>query len=579
MKNGIMYCKNRILESQTLRAVGELENIIDLQSFTGVNFNVPLVDRHSPLAISIANHLHYNVVKHKGAETIFRMSLQFARIIQGRLLFKDITDDCIFCKKLRLRYMKQIMGPLSDYQLSISPVFYYTYVDAWGPIKAYTPGNEKDTRASKKSFDLYMVVFGCAATATINIQVMEGGKDTDCFLDVFNRFFAEACVPKICFPDKDGALLKVLAEGEITMLNMEGVLSTEKGIHFRTCSAQDHSAHGRIEARIKMIQQSLERSAIKKEKLHSLGWQTVAKMMEREVNSVPLGYLHHETDMGPLLRVLTPNCLRLNTSSDRAPVGMFSVPNTAGKLITRIEDAYKLWYKIWNVDYISLIAQRRKWHVETENLVENDVYFKLKDSKLAQSWLIGKVEFVNISKDGKTRTVEVRKFSIVERPVRECIKLMNIENTSLLDDIKTVQKASQQLLDEDQVVPQHLLYKAFDDDIPTDEMQFDKTTEYFDEEDTAPKKTITTEKPKKERKKKKTELENLKINNWEPPRTAKRNRNISSLVNSTIAYHYMPLIIGLEFKSNKQEEVGVGNESSFVEGEEVLNENNPVLLM
>ena len=93
MKNGIMYCKNRILESQTLRAVGELENIIDLQSFTGVNFNVPLVDRHSPLAISIANHLHYNVVKHKGAETIFRMSLQFARIIQGRLLFKDITDD------------------------------------------------------------------------------------------------------------------------------------------------------------------------------------------------------------------------------------------------------------------------------------------------------------------------------------------------------------------------------------------------------------------------------------------------------------------------------------------------------
>ena len=41
----------------------------------------------------------------------------------------------------------------------------------------------------------------------------------------------------------------------------------------------------------------------------------------------------------------------------------------------------------------------------------------------------------------------------------------------------------------------------------------------------------------------------------------------------------MPLIIGLELKSNKHEEVGVGNESSFVEGEEVLNENNPVLLM
>ena len=361
LKDGIMYSKSRILESQTLRAVGELENIIDLQSFTGINFNVPVLDRHSPLAISIASHLHYNVIKHRGAETIFRMSLQYTMIIQGRVLFKDITDDCIYCKKLRLRYIKQIMGPLSDIQLSISPVFYYTYVDAWGPVKAYTPGHQKDTRAGKKSFDLYMVVFGCAATATINIQIMEGGKDTDCFLDVFNRFFAEACVPKICFPDKDGALLKVLAEGEINLVNLEGVLSRERGIHFRTCSAQDHSAHGRIEARIKMIQQSLDRSSIKKEKLHALGWQTVAKLMEREINSIPLGYLHHQTDLGTLLRVLTPNCLKLNTSSDRAPVGIFSVPKTAGSIMSNIEDIYKLWYSIWNVDYIPLIAQRQKW--------------------------------------------------------------------------------------------------------------------------------------------------------------------------------------------------------------------------
>ena len=121
--------------------------------------------------------------------------------------------------------------------------------------------------------------------------------------------------------------------------------------------------------------------------------------------------------------------------------------------------------------------------------------------------------------------------------------------------------------------------KAFNDDTTTDERKCDKTTEYFDEEDTAPKKTIPTEKPEKERKKKKTELENLKIDNWEPPRTAKRTRKISNLVNSTTALHCMPLIIGLELKSNKHEEGGVGNESNFVEGEEVLNENNPILLM
>ena len=72
----------------------------------------------------------------------------------------------------------------------------------------------------------------------------------------------------------------------------------------------------------------------------------------------------------------------------------------------------------------------------------------LKNSKLAQTWLIGKVEFVISSKGGDKNCWNInvldgeRRFSIVKRPVRECIKL-DFEDTSLLDDIKTVQKISQ----------------------------------------------------------------------------------------------------------------------------------------
>ena len=135
------------------------------------------MDRHSPLALSIALHLHYNVVKHKGYETVHRISLQFAKILQGRVLMKDVSEDCIFCKKLRLDYQKQVMGPLSDLQLSISPVFYYTYIDAWGPVKSYVPGFERETRSGTKTHQLLMVVFACAATGMINCQMMEGGEE------------------------------------------------------------------------------------------------------------------------------------------------------------------------------------------------------------------------------------------------------------------------------------------------------------------------------------------------------------------------------------------------------------------
>ena len=253
MKDGVLYCKSRLLESQNVRAVGDLEIGVNLKSFTGVNFAVPVIDKHSPVAVSISLHLHYSVLPHRGAETLYRLSLQHAKIIQGRTLMKKISEDCIFCKKLKLKYLKQLMGPLSDSQLSISPIFYYCYIDAWGPVKSYVPGYERETRSGHKIHEMQMLIFGCAATGMINCQMMEGGKDTDCVLDAFNRFFSEVCVPKVCLPDKDGAVMKALAEGEVDIIGRDGVLARQRGIHFETCLAQDHSAHGRIEARIKMV--------------------------------------------------------------------------------------------------------------------------------------------------------------------------------------------------------------------------------------------------------------------------------------------------------------------------------------
>ena len=122
--HSIVYCKSRIEEGQVLRAVGGLEDFIDLKSFTGVGFNVPVVDRFSPIAVSLAYYIHYDVIKHRGYETTYRMSLQFANILGGRSLMKQIREECTFCQKLLLKYVKQVMGPLADQQLSISPVFY-----------------------------------------------------------------------------------------------------------------------------------------------------------------------------------------------------------------------------------------------------------------------------------------------------------------------------------------------------------------------------------------------------------------------------------------------------------------------
>ena len=297
---------------------------------------------------------------------------------------------------------------------------------------------------------------------------------------------------------------------------------------------------------------------MKSPKLHALGWQTLAKTIEREVNSIPIGFLNHQTDFAPLLRVLTPNSLKLKTSGDRAPSGLFTLPHSANDLISKIKKKYELFYEIWNTDYIPLIAKRQKWHFEEEDLKGNDIcYFKLTDSVLSTKWLIGKVEFVTKSKDKKVRRVGISyrfknedgetKFNVVERPSREVVKLMNIDDTSLLDDIKAVQEAAKKILDNKKIVPDHELDKIIDmvpteekiiDIVPTEEKTIDsnkpdddtkKNRKPDEETNTSTEEIKTPKKPVK----RKSELEKLKIENWEEP-VGKRKSRSNSTALSTI---------------------------------------------
>ena len=127
--DGILFAKTRILEEQELRVMGELDEMLNMEDFTGVKFKVPLIEKHSPLAVCIAFHMHYRVAPHKGCESVYRVSLQHAKILGGKSLYTAVEEDCIRCKILKKRCLEQMMGPLADSQLYISPVFYCSLLD------------------------------------------------------------------------------------------------------------------------------------------------------------------------------------------------------------------------------------------------------------------------------------------------------------------------------------------------------------------------------------------------------------------------------------------------------------------
>ena len=457
--DGILYSKTRMEDSYEVEVVGGIQASPDLKLLLGTNFKVPLVEKHSPIVIPLITYLHEHF-NHKGVESTYKLSLEMVKVIESKPLFKTISENCVKCKVKRKSLLKQIMGPLPKYQTSVTPVFYYCLTDLWGPLHIYAPGYEKSTRSvAAKQYKAYFMIFVCAVTGMCNIQLLEG-KDTSSILDGCSRFFCETTVPKVLLTDGDGAMLRAFSRGEILLSDIAGNLYREKGVHFEVCSPQGHSAHGKVERKIRALQDSLTQSKIEHSRCTATGWMTVAKAIEHESNNIPIGYLYERSssDGNPVLRMLRPNSLKGFGLTDRAPSGLFNIPNSPVDLMSKIEALYDAWYKCWVTSYVPLLLERPKWRHEHENLQINDVvYFKMTDSPLGASWKLGKVEDVKIGKDRRVREVLIAykimdeeedswRHSTVWRPVRECIRLFIMEDTTFMDDLREVRKKAEEIL-------------------------------------------------------------------------------------------------------------------------------------
>ena len=219
---------------------------------------------------------------------------------------------------------------------------------------------------------------------------------------------------------------------------------------------------------------------------------------------------------------------------DRAPVGIFNIPDKPGDIMENIDMKYQTWYRVWNESFLPLILNRQKWHEKSENLVPGDiVYFKLTESKMSANWRTGKVENVKIGADGCVRTVSISykdtsaenpedwTHRTVDRPVRNLVKIFHIDETLFMEDLDNCHKLVENMLKEADVkgadLPMNNDKKASMKNTNSDENQLDTNTKFDVEEENLEDESDDDDKkesiPKPQaRKKRSMELENLEIN-------------------------------------------------------------------
>ena len=442
-KEGILLSVGRILDDMNFQETAELPGI-DLGRL-GVKVNLPVIERHSPLAYCVAEHIHWDLAKHRGPETCNRMSLENVFIIQGATLFKELSDDCIRCKMKRKKFLEAAMGPISESQLCIAPPCWMVQADLFGPITVFVPGFERNTRNRQVlQAKCWVLTAVCPTTRLVNLQTMESSKAAG-WIDAFTRLSCEVGTPKHVFIDQDSAGMSALKMADIELRDLQLRLSREKGISFSVCGVGGHDRHGQVERVIRSVQESLKDSGLGQKILHATGLQTLCKLVESQYNNLPLGFHYSRAaDNTPLLRIISPNMLRTGRSNQRSMEGPVRLPENRKEMLKQVEETYLAWFKIWVNTLVPKLMYTPKWFKSDKDLeVGNLVYFKKDpDTEFDTKWVIGIIDEIERSRDGVVRIVVVKYFNgtdktpqFTKRTIRKLVKLWSVEDVSLMDDI------------------------------------------------------------------------------------------------------------------------------------------------
>ena len=465
-KENILYCRSRIQDGQRFVETAEF-GATSLGLEAGLHLMTPLIDRHSPIAYSIGLYIHDSVGKHAGFETCYRLSLEYVHIIQGASLFKIIGDECSKCAKIRKKYLEVAMGPISKHQLSLCPLFHVAYCDLDGPYTTYVPGYERTTRNRKTlSAKCYIMTFCDPISKSVNLQVLES-KCAEAILEGVCRLGCEVGYPKHLVMDQDSSFLKMTKDAEVNLLDLNLRCYTEIGVSFEVAPVGGHNHNGLTERKIRSVQECFQRMDLDKVRLHATGLQTMAKLVENQLNNLPMGYSYgRDSNNTPLLKLITPNMMKIGRLNSRSLAGPLKFPAGPKDFLKKVQDTYEAFYRIWNVTMIPKLLSQPKWYKDGEEIKLNDiVYFKKQHyNELSEEWTLGQVYTLVKSKDGVVRRVTVRYHNappsvvptggdplalgppmFTDRAVRSLCKLFNVEDSYWVDDMSEVEKLVKRL--------------------------------------------------------------------------------------------------------------------------------------
>jgi hypothetical protein len=201
-------------------------------------------------------------------------------------------------------------------------------------------------------------------------------------------------------------------------------------------------------------------------------------MVENDLNNLPLGFSYgRSADNTPLLKLLTPNMMKIGRLNSRALSGPIRFPTGPKDVMQKVEEVYDAFFRIWNVSAVPRLIPQPKWFRDSPELRQEDVvWFQKTESELSSDWTVGQVDSVTRSKDGVVRRACIRYYNHTEnkprytdRAVRSLVRLFNVEDNYFVSDMAAVEAMIFDLDNKQKVTPTKMVkdtdgnYRVVDD--------------------------------------------------------------------------------------------------------------------
>jgi len=457
LKDGILYFSGRLLDSGTVHAMEQV--MFDLNPIT---FCRPMLDRYSPVALSIMLETHWAKVHHLSATRTYRESLEVAYIVGGRQLAQEVRESCQFCKRFKARLVEVEMGKVHGSRLAIAPPFTLCQVDLMGPYEAHCEHNH---RAVVK---VWGVIFKDPASGAVFVHAMPK-YDTSAFVQAYTRFAARFCHPKKLYPDAGSQLMRACSNMEINWVDVSQTLNSKHGVgvEFEPCPVGGHNFHGQVERSIREIKKLFD-TVYKGIRLDIMGFETAFGWLSNELNNMPicLGSRYRDLDS---LDLLTPNRLIHGRANKRAMSGPCTVDKPS-KMLEKMEQVFEAWWRAWYQEKLAdYVAKPCKWLKSDPALKEGDIVIFHKhggEQALGSPvWSVGRVIGVEVSEaDGEVREVAIQyknatenKFRVTHRAARSVAVLHREEDLDLMQELNAAAREAEAEVRQQELYVDHQL--------------------------------------------------------------------------------------------------------------------------